>query len=392
MSGGKKRGKIGRRLPGMILSAASLAVLVYIAITLISGRELGTAWLKGLFRPKAPVARAYEPEFDVGGSRVFADLGGYIAAAGTFGTQVLGADGDEAYRETYRMASPAISPGEGYAIAFDIGGNSVRVLGKTRMAASIESPGAVISASVNRNGWFCVCSQDAGAYASIVTAYDNKGREVYKVSLARGYATAAALTRDNKRMAVLVLADEGSRITLYDLASDAPAGEYDAPGTLILGIARLDSGDTLAITQESLLIVDGGGQGKGLYSYLGRRLRGYALHGNRVALYLLDYGVGYSGSIVMLTMDGEILGERATDREIISMSCGDGFLAVLKNDGATIYDDVLEIIPLSEDELARASEAAASGASRAYALEGSAVLVAGDNTAMIIAFERNAGQ
>jgi len=385
MTGDEKPRKKKRRLLGIIFSFISIAILTYIAIRLISGQELGISRLSGLFSPRAPVAAADEYNFDVGGSRVFADLGGSLAAAGTFGLQVLDVSGAETLRDPFRMTSPAISAATGRAIAFDIGGTAVRVFDETRIAAAIEVTGTIISASINKNGWFCVCSQERGAFRSIVTAYDNRGRDVYRVSLASDYAISAILSPDNKRLTVLSLTDKGSRITFYDLNSETPGGVFDHPGGLILDIRYLTGGDVLAVTQESLLTVDAGGNGLGLYGFSGRRLGGYVLDSDFIILYLLDYGLGYSGRLVTLTENGEILGELASSREIISMSSAEGYLAVLRNEGLSFYDKEL-------DELAaREGSASAAGSTCVVALRDMAALAAGDHSAAVIRFERSAG-
>jgi len=385
MTGDENPRKKKRRLLGIIFSLISIAVLTYIAIRLISGQELGISRLTGLFKPRTPVAAADEYNFDVGGNRVFADLGGSLAAAGTFGVQVLDISGAETLRDPFRMTSPAISAATGRAVAFDIGGTAVRVFDETRITASIEETGTVISASINQNGWFCVCSQERGAFRSIVTAYDNRGRDVYRVSLASDYAISAILSPDNKRLTVLSLTGEGSRVAFYDLSSEITGGIFDHPGGLILDIRYLTGGDVLAVTQESLITIDAGGNGLGLYSFSGRRLGGYAQDGDLIALYLLDYGLGYSGRLVTLRENGEILGELASSREIISMSFSEGYLAVLRNEGLSFYGKEL-------DELTpREGSASATGATYAVALRDMAALAAGDHSAAVIRFERSAG-
>ena len=373
----KKRGR-KRRLLGAIFSLASLAILSYIAVTLISGRGFDLSRFAWLFGENTPVPVVDEFSFDVGSNRVFADLDGFVAAAGTFGVQVFDFGGAETLREPFRMSSPAIDSSAGRAIAFDIGGTAACVFTGTRVEALFTGGGAIISASINRNGWYCVCSQESGAYLSIVSVYDNRDRNVYKVSLASGYATSAVLSPDNKRLAVLNLTDRGSEIALYELSLDSRTGLFELPGNLILGISYLPEGKVLAVSRESIIVVDQVGTGTSLYDFSGKRLGGYEFCDGFIALYLLDYGVGHSGRLVTLNENGEILGELATEKEIVSISSGDGVLTILQNEGLSFFSANLEA--LSAD----GNPAQAAGASRVTALGRSAALAAGDHFAVVV--------
>ena len=385
MTGDEKPQKKKRRLPGILFSLVSLAVLTYIAIMLISGQGLGFSWLTSLFSDRTPPEAVDEFYFDVGRNRVFADLGGPIAAAGTFGVQVISESGVEMLRDPFRMSSPAINSEAGRAVVFDIGGTAVRVFNETQITTSLETGGSVVSASINRNGWFCVCTQESGVFRSIVTVYDGGGREVYKVSLASGYALSALLTSDNKRLAILDLTDDGSRITLYELSHDSAGAAFEIPGGLILDIRYLPGGEVLAVTQESLIVIDAGGSGKEFYDFSGRRLGGYVLDGNFITLYLLDYGVGYNGRLVTLRENGKIIAERITDSEIVSMSSSGRFLTVLRNDCLSSFDSEFNEFPTAGSSISPV------GATRIVTLANGAALAAGDRSAVVIRFERSAG-
>jgi len=81
----KGRRKKRRRLLGWVFSLASIVILTWITITLISGRGPGLSEIAGLFKIGVSAEPASEYQFSVGSNRVFADLGGSLAAAGTLG-------------------------------------------------------------------------------------------------------------------------------------------------------------------------------------------------------------------------------------------------------------------------------------------------------------------
>ena len=383
MSGGEKPVKKTRGLLRVALSLVSLGVLVYVAIALITGRDSIMKQLFGLFSSREPVEAIDEYLFEVGRSRVYANLGSAVAAAGTLGVQVLDHGGNELLRDPYRMSFPAISESGGKAIAFDIGGTSVRVFGADEFAASFETESGIISASINENGWFCVNIQGSGGYACVVTVYNNLGKDVYKVTISSGYVLSSLLSPDNKKLAILSLTDSGSKITYYELDNADVADTFILPDRLIIDVRYLPDGNILAVTTDSLITIDKHGSGSEIYWFAGKRLGGYALGSNFIALHLLDYGIGYNGRLVTMQNDGTFLGTIATDFEVISMSSAEGYMGVLRYDGVVIYD-----MELSEMPYAAAAEVSVSaGATGIMALSGSAALATSDHSAVVIKIE-----
>jgi len=374
----KSSRKINRRLLGLLFSLASLAGLIYIAITLITGGDLGLRSLTNLFATRTPDAVAEELDFNVGRERVFAHLDGAVASVGTLGIQVLDLAGNETLSDPFRMTRPAIKSAAGSAIAFDIGGTQVRVFDNSQIAASIEASGAIVSASINTNGWFCVSTQGSAGLRGVATVYNDQGRAVYRVNLVTGYVLSAVLSHDNSDLAVLSLTDVGSRLAFYKgMSEENPDFEFNFTGELILDMHYLPSGELLAISTDTLFMVNRNGEYRELYRFSGGQLRGYILDGSFTVLYLLDYGVGYLGRLVTLDDDGTPLGEYTTDRVLISMSYSDGTLAVLKSDGLSFYDAELQ------ETLAAGEQMSLAGVNNIIALGDGVALAAGDHSAIL---------
>ena len=370
-----------RRLVRIVFSLISFAVLTYVAIALITGNESGLFRVFGLFSGRGSVELADEYYFDVGRNRVFADLEDSFAAAGTLGIQVLDADGNETLRDSFRMTSPAMTAQNGRAAAFDIGGTAVRVFNKTEVITSINTGGAIVSVSINRNGWISVCTQESGVTRGTVSVYNNAGRDVYRVRMATGYVLSAVVSPDNRSVAILNLTDDGSRITFYNLSSENVDRVFNLPGCLILDIRYLADGDVLAISTDSLFIVDSNGKDTELYGFDSKRLGSYTLDGSIIALHLLEYSVGHNGKLLTLDEKGTLLGEIETEREIISMSSYDGYLTILRTDGLIVFNNALEALPISEKSVS------ASGAAKVLTLRNGNVLAAGDHSAVIFRIE-----
>ena len=370
-----------KRLIRIAGSFLSLAVLTYIAVALISGSKSGIFRIFGLFSENETARMTSEYFFDVGRSRMFADIDGSLVAAGTLGIQVLDPGGNETLRDPFRMATPMVCSEGGRAISFDIGGTSVRVFNKTEVLASTETGGAIISASINQNGWYAVCSHEGGASGGSVTVYNDAGKPVYRVNLASGYVLSAVLTSDNKSMAILNLTPDGSRISFYELNSKDVDHVYELPGRLILDMSYTTGGAALLVTEDSLITVDKKNEGTELYNYEGRSLGGYSIDAGNIVLYMLDYNVGYNGRIVSINEKGSILGETETDREVIAISFSGGNVALLRSDGVLVLNASLEELPIAGNSVSSV------GATEILSFGSGRVLAAGDHSAVAFRVE-----
>jgi len=378
MGSEQKPKKKKRRLLGLFLSLIPLAILTYFAVSLISGQGLGISRIIGFFSASTSTLTVDVLEFNVGHDIVYADLDDSVVAAGTLGIQIFSSVGKETLRDPLRMSSPALCTGSGSAVVFDIGGTAARVFSKTEIITSHETDTPIISASINNNGYHCVTTQGTGGYKGRTMVFNSKGKELYKVDLASGYILTAIVSPDNKTLAILEMVEGGSRIAFYSIDSEAPGSSFDLPDTLIIDIIFIQTGDVLAVSEDSLLVVNPtGGTGDEIYTYKNRLLSGYTYDGGFIALHLLDYGIGYSGRIVTISENGKILGEIMTDKDILSVSSRGGDLAVLRSDGVFIYTGILE------EFKALGPPVSAAEAMSILAIGGGVSLVAGDYSAVV---------
>jgi len=365
----------------LALLLVAFAIIAYIVVSLITGT--GFIQLPNLFSSRASEITVGEFNFDVGRNRSFARMDRSVAAVGTLGVQVLDNEGSETLRDSFRMSQPAITSSGGRCIAFDIGGTSIRVFNASQVTASIETDGRIVSASINRNGWFCVVTQDIGGFRGNVTVYNGMGLDVYRVNIGSGYIVSAQLSPDNKNLVIHSLIDTGSRVTFYrDIDTEVdPYHMYDLYDELIIDIMYLPNGDVLAISTDSLVLISSNIGSIELYSFFDKRLGGYTFDGEFIALHIYDFGVGFHGRLVSLDMDGSILKEVTTDWELISMSAVDKSLVILKGDGLSFYNEELEVFPVSANSLS------AAGANRVLAVGDGVAVATSDNSAVVLVRE-----
>jgi len=380
MSGEDFPKRINRRIIGLILLLVIVTIIIIVVVSLVSNDSTGAMRLTGLFSRRSTVISVDEFNFDIGRERMFAHIDGSIAAVGSLGALVVDFDGNEIQRDLFRMSRPSIKSSGSNFIAFDIGGSSVRVYNKTQVTSLVETEGTVVSASINKNGWFCVVTQEGGSSRGIVTVYNNTGTVVYRVNKGTGFVLSAELSHNNKNLAILNFTDNGSRISLYhDIGTEEEPFElFDRYGGLIIDIIYMPNGDVLAISTKSLFLIDTSGEGKMLYTFADKRLGGYVYDEDFIVLHLYDYGVGHQGRLVSFRTDGTVLGEISFNREIISMSAVDKSLVVLRSDGVLFFDQELEEFPISADNVSVA------GASRILAINKDTAVATSDHSAVVV--------
>ena len=373
-----------RRLLRLIVLLACLALFVVTAVFLIRDFTSGDSRILGFLSPRVTDITTDEFNFSVGRDRVFAYIEDSVVSAGTLGVQVLDTGGRETLRDSFRLARPAIVSSKDRCVAFDIGGSAVRVISSSQILSSIEVTGAVVSASINQNGWFCIVTQEGGGLKGSVTVYNRSGEVVFRVNLGSGYILTAELSPDNKNLAILNLTDFGSRISFYNniaVEKDEVDHQFDLRDELLIDIKYVSNKDVLAISTDSLYVANINEGSEVLYGFSDKRLGGYTFDGDFIAILIYDHGIGYQGRIVTLLESGTLLGDMTSEREILSMSSVNNILVILRNDGIAFYNEVLDEFPVS------GGNASAAGASRALAISQDVALATTDNSAIVIRLE-----
>ena len=338
----KKKRRGGRALK-FFMSVLGLALLSVAAVVLITNNgKLNADGFVRLFSGADDEATAEEFVFDAGSDKDLADFNGGLAVASTVGLQVIDRTGQILFVESCDFAAPTVCTGGNSGAAYDLGGYRLKLFDEAGVIKSITTAGKIISARLNQHGWLTLCTQESG-YKGLVTVYNAKGGEEYYWKSATGYTLSATVSPDNKKLAVLTLTGDGSRIVFFSLDSEDEMSSVTLAGTLVTEIAYIDGDGVLAVSEEQLAVVYDDGSSETLCDYSGKYLSGYAIDSSSfTALVLSDYLVGNQGSIVTIDPSGKMLGTLTTDRKVLSISADGDYLAVLFSDGLVIYDKNLE--------------------------------------------------
>jgi hypothetical protein len=363
----------------IVLSVVTFVVIVYIGISLSIGFAPGLSRIAVLLFPEQiTLINVDEYHFAVGRNRVFADLDGAVAAAGSMGIQVLNDDGLETLSDSLRIEHPAIASNNGKAIAFDMSGTAVRVFNNSEIVASFDTSGPIVSASINENGWFAVSTQEGGGYRGVIRAYNDRGVEVFQFFSGAGYILSAEIASDNRTMAVLRLTETGSQVIFYDLVRGVYTSVFDYPEGIILDVRFSAGNSLLAISTEAVIYIDNNGIGREIFDFQDKRLGRFTFGDSFVIVHLLDFGVGYSGELLRIERHGQVLAELPIERDIIAMTQRNGYLAILWGDGPAFLDPNFDEVQHYEPAFP------VIGATDFIFLNRYTALAAGEHSAMVI--------
>src|SRR5699024_7978706 len=166
--------------------------------------------------------------------------------------------------ETISMENPAVDTAGETALIYDVGGEELLIYASREDAFSLnqETGQSILSASLNRNGWLAVVSQQSG-FKGAVTIYDSDyATPLIQISRSDRFVMDAVVSPDNGSVAVLTLGRTvgsiESRVECYALARTEEDSEPDwscrVGGDASLALRWNDSG-IWALGDTGLFIV-----------------------------------------------------------------------------------------------------------------------------------------
>ncbi len=290
--------------------------------------------------------------FDGDSDSIFASVGGDLLVCSPNSLQLYSGSGQLYVNETISMENPAVDTAGETALIYDVGGEELLIYASREEAFSLtqETGQSILSASLNRNGWLAVVSQQSG-FKGAVTIYDSDyATPLIQISRSDRFVMDAVVSPDNRSVAVLTMGlTDGSfesRVECYALARTEEDTEPDwscpVGGDAILALRWNDSG-IWALGDTGLVIVSPDGTLSGAYDYGGRYLKAFSLDGEGTAALLLGkYRAGSTAELVLVGADGAAQAALDVNEQILSLSAAGRYVGVLTADRLDVYNQSLE--------------------------------------------------
>ena len=336
------RSRLLRRIMAGVLTALLivLAILVFVFRDELTGESLRRAF--GRENSVSPAREAFT--YETGAEQVFAPAGDGLAVACSSSVQLLNAKGQTVFKQVVSFDTPAVFACGDRALFCDLDGTACISAGMDGESVTLDSGDAnrgIITADMNQNGWFVLVTTEPG-YKGLVSVYNAACEKQYEWWSGTGYVLRAALSPDNKLLAVLTVEREGTILRFFPLNSETARAEHTFEGTLVYDLSFLSANTVRAVGDEGLYIVNQDGVVRSTYSLDGRYLLDYEFGSTSfTALFVSDYRGGGGGTLLTLDDGGKLLASQTLERDVVSMSASGRQLLVMTGGGLVLYDSAL---------------------------------------------------
>lgn len=261
--------------------------------------------------------------------------GGFVSVSAK-GIKVVSLQNQVTLEEEAEISSPAVKTNGGYGVAFDIGGKTAEVFTESAAVYEINAEYPIIDASVNDEGFSAVCTQ-ADGYNGLVSVYDAEGKLVFQWFSGDAFVLTARIASDSKTIAVLAVAESGSRIMFFSVGSEEEKGRFEAAGDVLLDMEFSGKKTVVTVSQKGVYTVGSDGVCKKQYLFGDDYLRNYAINDVGICYVILSkYQTGDECRAVAVKGDREV-GTVDSISAVSDITCEGSKFAVLLGGKIEVY-------------------------------------------------------
>ena len=339
----KKWNIITRLLALLVTAALVLGALVLVVYRDRFNLDALERWLSYRNLETGETGQA-APFTHAGGNKLsVAYLDSGILLSSETGAHYYSFSGEKYAEEVLDMDNPVLSAADKAGVVYDAGGQSLFLFrgGEEVFDLTLEGAADLLSARVNNNGWLAVTAQQSG-YKGAVTVYNAAGEKAIQISLSSTFLVDAALSPDNKTVAVVTMDQDAglfrSRILFYPVDKEEPAAEVDLGSVTVLDLDY--EADTLwVLAEDRLITLSPDGETMHTYSFGRTYLKSCGLGGDGFALLLTGrYRAGTADRALMVAPDGSLLASLALNTPALDFGCAGNYCSILTGSQLTVYN------------------------------------------------------
>ncbi len=314
-----------------------IAVFVLLLAALLLWYFLGgRPSVAGLFRNGAYGAQI---ELDTSFGYAAQKYNGGVAVFGKESIVGIANSGRKAWEIDFPATNPILSCGGRYILAAERGGNKLILTAGGKVRQEMETDEEILFASVNSKGAFAVVTKERG-YKAGVKVYDGKGRELYAWHSAEQNILSAAVSEDNKKLAVSV-------VNMTDLSRLCSVLQFDlqetSPRILDVGNENLvadviyNGSELMAVGDETLYYFKKDGTEKFHLNYGGRELQKYSFYpGGVLCMGFWGGQEGSAAAVEFYDLNGNRKGSCAVSGTISGMDTFGRYAVVTTQEGLLV--------------------------------------------------------
>lgn len=325
----------------LLLVVAAVVVLGLLTATVL--RDNAASFLRWM----AYSQREEDFPHNAQSNSLFLGMGNELLICTQTQIQLFSPTGTAQWKESVAMSSPALNASGDYAVAYDVGGQELRVIGRGELLhqLTLSPEESLLCATVNEKGWVAVTSKASG-YKAVVTVYNRDFEAVLTIRLSSRYISDAVVTPDCRGVYLISPGQaEGTfenTLLYYTVSSrEEPTRTVSLGSNVVLSVRS--AGRCWILGDRSLLVLDSSGVITATYEYGDQFLKMGTLQGDGFAtLFLSRSSSGSSGTLVTVGADGKPYGQLELEGQALALAAQGHDLALLTTGDIIAADRKLE--------------------------------------------------
>ncbi len=272
------------------------------------------------------------------GNFVKADSG--VAVLSDTSLTVLDASGQELLSQRHSFNQPILREASGNYLLYNQNSAGYMVVSGTEVKIDSSTQRDILAGAVAADGRFALATRGKDG-ASDVTFYLASGEVQYTYNFSSDYVTALALNEDGTKAMVCTVRSQGgqlvSKVTVLDLNSTTPAGEYETADNLLFSAYWGDNGLLYAVGDSGLLRARSSDLAFSEYSYQGKTPTAQIFSGGNLYLSVSSYEhAGACTVLVFRSLEEPV--EIQTEERVICLAVSGGSVGALMGQDLALYD------------------------------------------------------
>ena len=325
----------------LLLVVAAVVVLGLLTATVL--RDNAASFLRWM----AYSQREEDFPHNAQSSSLFLGMGDELLICTQTQIQLFSPTGAAQWKESVTMNSPSLNASGDYAVAYDVGGQELRVIGRGELLhqLTLSPEESLLCATVNEKGWVAVTSKASG-YKAVVTVYNRDFEAVLTIRLSSRYISDAVVTPDCRGVYLISPGQaEGAfenTLLYYTVSSrEEPTRTVSLGSNVVLSVRS--AGRCWILGDRSLLVLDSSGVITATYEYGDQFLKMGTLQGDGFAtLFLSRSSSGSTGTLVTVGADGKPYGQLELEGQALALAAQGHDLALLTTGDIIAADRKLE--------------------------------------------------
>lgn len=271
-------------------------------------------------------------------------------------------NGTEFQNTQLGFRNPVLSANSRYVLAYDSGGEGLMVADSFSVVFETQMEDPIITAKMNDNGYIAVVTEGDG-YLAKVYVFDSSFREVYRYRSLNRYVLDAAVSPNNKALAISAINIEGAgivpEIMYFKLKDEKVQWTVSFEESPCVCISIKDNGTICGLFNWGMVSLNNKGNEIGRYELDNQVLQCYSMEDGDDNVFVVSAAENGHGTVVICNEKGTVKDTVALDHYAVRLDYYNGRIAILGNQKSSVHNRSGKL--LWEDTPERATDIAFMG-------------------------------